>query len=192
MKRISHSDSKRDAILAAAIRLFARQGVDGASIRDIGRAAGVTEAALYKHFASKEAVAKAIFIHYSDLYARLIDEFAARPGPLRLRWDALVAELVHQFEADRFGILIIMQRHHTFAELSPDHRRPLEALADMIRHGVEAGELPPQTPPLTAILVFGAISRLALVIDQGMIDIAVTQEVKIELQQRLRSLVGLP
>ncbi|ATQ42735.1 TetR/AcrR family transcriptional regulator [Caulobacter mirabilis] len=44
------------AILEAAVALFAEQGVEGASIDQIARRAGVTRATLYRRWATKEAL----------------------------------------------------------------------------------------------------------------------------------------
>ena len=46
----------RQCILDAALDLFAREGYAGASIRQIARAVGITEAGLYAHFPSKRAL----------------------------------------------------------------------------------------------------------------------------------------
>lgn len=48
-------DTRRD-ILDAALELFAEQGFSGTSMRQIARAVGVRESALYHHFESKEAL----------------------------------------------------------------------------------------------------------------------------------------
>jgi len=48
-------------ILRAALKLFASRGLNGTSIRDIARESGYTNPALYKHFASKEALALHLF-----------------------------------------------------------------------------------------------------------------------------------
>src|SRR5690348_14244025 len=49
-------EQRRGRILAAATRVFARKGYDGASMSDIAEAAGVTKPVLYDHFASKDAL----------------------------------------------------------------------------------------------------------------------------------------
>lgn len=54
-KRMTASNRKQ-AILDAARPLFAQNGFHGTSVRDIARAADVSEALLYKHFPSKEAM----------------------------------------------------------------------------------------------------------------------------------------
>jgi len=47
---------RKQSILRAAVALFRERGYHGTSIRDIGSAAGVTSAALYRHFANKDQI----------------------------------------------------------------------------------------------------------------------------------------
>lgn len=46
----------RDRILQAAQKLFAAQGYDGTTTRDLAQAAGVAEGTLFRHFANKKAI----------------------------------------------------------------------------------------------------------------------------------------
>jgi AcrR family transcriptional regulator len=46
----------RDRILQAAQRLFAAQGFDGTTTRDLATAAGVAEGTLFRHFPNKKAI----------------------------------------------------------------------------------------------------------------------------------------
>lgn len=54
-KRMTADERKR-AILRAAAPIMAQAGLRGASVREIAEAAGVSEALLYKHFPSKQAL----------------------------------------------------------------------------------------------------------------------------------------
>ena len=58
------------AIRRAALRCFARSGVDGSTTRDIAEEMGFTEGALYRHFASKDEIARSVF---EECAAKLID-----------------------------------------------------------------------------------------------------------------------
>lgn len=60
---------KRRLILDAAQKVFAREGLEGSSLRLIAAEAGYTPAALYFHFQSKEAI-----------YAELLQESLGRLG----------------------------------------------------------------------------------------------------------------
>jgi AcrR family transcriptional regulator len=69
-KRIRLSSrERRRAIVAAVQGSFAAKGFDGTTTRELARAAGVSEALLYKHFPSKES-----------LYAAMLD--ACADGPM--------------------------------------------------------------------------------------------------------------
>jgi AcrR family transcriptional regulator len=44
----------QERLIAASLRLFAAQGVEGTSVQEIVAAAGVTKGAMYHYFASKD------------------------------------------------------------------------------------------------------------------------------------------
>lgn len=58
---------RRSRILIAAAPLFEKNGLEGTLVKDIAAAAGVSEALLYKHFPTKEALYGAIRSQYADL-----------------------------------------------------------------------------------------------------------------------------
>src|ERR1700721_893041 len=53
-KSLRKGPDRRRQIIAAASELFARNGFEGTSIRDIAAASGVLSGSLYYHFPSKE------------------------------------------------------------------------------------------------------------------------------------------
>jgi len=55
-----HSDTQRTAILAAAIRCFAKKGFHRATMRDVVRESGMSAGALYVYFKSKDELIEAI------------------------------------------------------------------------------------------------------------------------------------
>ena len=76
-------DKTRRRILSEAQRLFSRNGFHGASVREIARSAGLTEAAIYYHFRSKQAIVKALYEQRGFMAA--LDELEHLPGHLPLR-----------------------------------------------------------------------------------------------------------
>src|SRR5450631_135393 len=50
----------REHLLAVATEVLVRDGADGLSLRDVARRADVSAAAVYRHFASKEALVDAV------------------------------------------------------------------------------------------------------------------------------------
>src|SRR6185503_18500058 len=69
-----HSDadrpSRREQILRAAAQLFAERGARAVGVDDVGAAVGVTGPAIYRHFASKDAMLAEMLLRISE---RLLD-----------------------------------------------------------------------------------------------------------------------
>ena len=59
--RSEHAEATRRAVLAAARSSFGRKGYAQASVGEIADAARVTKGAVYHHFASKEALFRAVY-----------------------------------------------------------------------------------------------------------------------------------
>src|SRR5580658_3972564 len=60
------SPERRTAILRAVRRVFAEKGFDGTTTRELADAAGVSEALLFKHFPTKEALFSAMKLVVND------------------------------------------------------------------------------------------------------------------------------
>lgn len=58
----------KEKILRTALRLFSLRGYDAVSVRDISRELGITQAALYKHFKSKQDIFNTIYNKAAELY----------------------------------------------------------------------------------------------------------------------------
>jgi AcrR family transcriptional regulator len=62
--------SRREQILQAAAQLFAERGSRAVGVDDVGAAVGVTGPAIYRHFASKDAMLAEMLVRISE---RLLD-----------------------------------------------------------------------------------------------------------------------
>ena len=79
-KKLTGSD-RRESIIKAARPLFAQYGFQGASIRKIAKAAGVSEALLYQHFPGKDELYREILRYGTDVsmvFTEGLDQF--QPG----------------------------------------------------------------------------------------------------------------
>ena len=78
---------RREQLLEVALALFSERGFRGTSVRDITRAAGVTEAVLYHYFANKAdlwAAAVRAYAPFGNL-GQLLDEVDAVPLDVAMR-----------------------------------------------------------------------------------------------------------
>ena len=69
-------DKRRLQILQTAFDLFSRKGFSGTTTKDIAKAAGVSEAMVFKHFASKD-----------ELYGALIEAKTCNEGLSKRPWE---------------------------------------------------------------------------------------------------------
>ncbi len=63
----------RETILDEALRLFASKGIRETTVRDIARAVGITEGAIYRHFNSKDQIVLELFKQYSSELSERIE-----------------------------------------------------------------------------------------------------------------------
>jgi TetR/AcrR family transcriptional regulator len=81
-------EDRRRQILQVAIELFSRRGFGGTTTKQIADAAGVSEAIIFRHFATKQ-----------DLYAAILDFQAQEMG--RDQWMEELRELAEQEEDEK-------------------------------------------------------------------------------------------
>jgi len=101
--------SRRDDILATAAELFARRGFHGVSVADLGAACGISGPALYKHFASKDAMLAEMLVRISEELLEVgRDRVAAAPDP-----EAALAALVEwhvDFALTNRALIVVQDR----------------------------------------------------------------------------------
>ncbi len=117
---------RRAALLREAARLFAERGFPRVSLDDLGAAAGVSGPAVYKHFASKQAVLAAILVGASEgLLAGGRAVVASAGADARAALSRLVA-----FHVD-FALAnadVIRVQDHDLDSLADDDRHTVRAL----------------------------------------------------------------
>lgn len=120
--------SRRQQILDTAAGLFAARGFHGVSVADLGTACGISGPALYKHFASKEAILAEMLVSISE---ELLTEGRARVTAYGVDDDpaAAVRALVawHVDFALRHQPLIVVQ-DRDWESLPPQARERVRAL----------------------------------------------------------------
>lgn len=152
----------RPLIEHAALALFSRLGVELATTSAIAAEAGVSEAAIYRHFDSKEALAREIFArHYKALAAELTDTAQGHHG-LPARLHAMIAHVCALFDADpaRLRFLLLTQ-HQSLPVLDEDGNTPVDSVRAEIVRAIDQGEIPSQDPDLATALVFGLVLQPA-------------------------------
>ncbi|MGY0788882.1 TetR/AcrR family transcriptional regulator [Azospirillum argentinense] len=160
MSKDARSDA-RNKVRDAAIALFAQKGVKATTIRDIARAAGVSEGALYRHWASKEELAAALFAdEYTALSHSLREAAGSGPAPQRLRRVIAWAFGLVEAAPDRARFLLLSQ--HDALPLVPalmndGLETPVDAVCAIVGNGIAEGSIVDADREALAHTVIGAI-----------------------------------
>jgi AcrR family transcriptional regulator len=162
-------DERREAILTAALHIFARKGLAAARISDIAAAAGLSYGLVYHYFRDKDdlfvelvqrAVGGGVMVTQAALDAK---------GPPIERLHALCEEMVEGVRDDPEYLLLVIQAT-TQESLPEDAREPIARLSEqtyqnltaLIRECQAAGQVVGGDPYELTVLYFAVIQGLAL------------------------------
>lgn len=144
----ANTEAKRLAIIAAAIRCLARNGVAKTSIADICKEAGMRSGHLYYYFPSKDELLVAIMLFNEDEVADLIEHMLEGEGDIATKILAVHIEAEKQRSALGFTPVLRMELECYFSREGyegPDAdigSRLIEAIRQAIRQGIAEGQLP--------------------------------------------------
>ena len=165
-------EETQERLLDTAADLFATQGYAGVSMRDIARAVGITQAAIYHHFSNKDALYIAAIAYLFEQHTLGISEQLAAIDAPAQRLELLIGTMLEMMEKDpRFRLVYkrellqgdekkladIAENAFTafyeplytlMSELAPgsDPQLLIFSLAGMIFHHLEVRKLAPHLP----------------------------------------------
>jgi TetR/AcrR family transcriptional regulator, repressor of fatR-cypB operon len=142
---ISANDAPgKKRILSAALKLFVAQGLSETTVRDVAAKAKCTNPAIFKHFASKDALALHLFeCCYLALFEAVSRAIAAHKG-LKERQGELIAAYIDALARDSDAVLFAQENiRHFWPSVSPAIRRHsiLRLLREMLEDGQRHGEV---------------------------------------------------
>ena len=162
LRRLRYRQELRTLILDTAREMFLTEGFEAFSMRKLAEGVGYSPAALYQHFASKEAIFEALVDEsFSALLAAQghAAASAAEAGPIESLRRGLRANV-------RFGLEHPNEYRLAFL-MPPSSNRPQSAVTafDSLRRRVlacvEAGVLRPINPELAAQALWAAVHGVA-------------------------------
>lgn len=157
-----HAQARRDAILEAALRVFAELGFSAARMEQVAAAAGVSKAALYLYFPSKDALLQSVLERYSLLPEMPAMVAALKQTPPALGIPKLIAQswrLLRQRKGLAQVIVHEIQSHPGRARLFAERvgLPAYQSLAGYLEHWMERGHLRRQHALAAAQCLFGML-----------------------------------
>ena len=144
--------------------LFANKGFKGATTRSIAKSAGVSEAIIFRHFATKEDLYDAI-IEYT-VEKRLVQwDQEVTPGDnqdLRMMLKEYAESFISRNKQDPTFIRLMMYsslEDHKFREkfIQINRSSGLRAIRKELERGIQEGQYRPVDPRLTLLSFFGTL-----------------------------------
>ena len=152
---VNETQDTRQRIREAAIRVFAREGFDRASVKSIAVEAGVAVGSIYNHFEDKDDLLVSIFEEEFNARLSFLDELRSGSGPVLLQIEALIEahfQKVRQYP--ELAELLLYERFRPGGRLReriiPLQRRIVERIEEILRTGIDAGWVRPCQPRVVA------------------------------------------
>ncbi len=159
-------DAIRARIVVATHSLIAEKGYAGCSVALVADAAGVATGSVYRHFPDKGALFAEVFRTATQREVDAVAEAGAKPGSIEER----VARAVETFagralRSPRLAYALIAEPvdPQVEAERLVYRRAYRDIFAQVIADAVDAGDLPPQDPEVSAAAVVGAMAEALVV-----------------------------
>lgn len=126
-RTLSTAEARRETVLAAATRVFAARGIYGTPTTEVARAAGISQAYLFRLYPSKEALAVALV---ERIHERIHETFAQAAARAERTGEAVLPAMGRAYvELLKDRDLMLLQLHAHAA--SPD----VPAIRDAARDG---------------------------------------------------------
>ncbi len=158
------AEDRRNQILATATELFARQGFEGTTTRQIAERARVNEAIIFRHFPSKEELYWAVIEHQCQLsHGRADIEARLQSGTDDHETFVGIADdfLRRREQDDRLGRLLLftaLENHGLSHRFFQTHIAQLyERIGEYIRERIDAGAFRATDPVLAARAFLGML-----------------------------------
>jgi AcrR family transcriptional regulator len=156
--------SRQGEIRQAALSCFARLGYDGTRTRNIAEEAGVSEAALYRHWKSKEELAAELFADGMRGYAAELEAAAEAPAVTSERLTRVIERMIDLYQDQpHLSVFLIEQQPRFIAALPARFPYPLHVFERLVKAGQRKKEVKRGDPRLIAAIALGCVTRPILV-----------------------------
>ena len=189
--REQHAEETREAILAAARKLFTANGYDTSSIDEVAAAARVTSGALYHHFRNKREIMRAVF---EMLEGELKNRIVAAVSEAKSASEAMRLTLGALFEAcleDDIRSIVFEQAPRVLGWeewRAIDAEYAMELLLSLLSRLRKERKLGPYDDKVVATLFLGALAEAGLQIAQNRHDPRLQSQCEKILEAFLRGL----
>lgn len=151
-------------ILTEAVRIFARKGYEGASMRDIAEACGISKSLLYHHFTSKEEIYARVTVGATkELYLFVVERVPDHAAPSE-KIRAFMVATAEYFRRYRWAWIASTTafwndpERHRQKERMTRRDRYESYLRELIQEAIDAGEIRNVDVPMTGRMILSSLN----------------------------------
>ncbi|HEY8039724.1 MAG TPA: TetR/AcrR family transcriptional regulator [Polyangiaceae bacterium] len=167
---------KRERILDAAVRVFAKKGFHATRVSEVAKAAGVADGTIYLYFKSKDELLVSLFEDRVERLLAFMHQELPRTASASEKLRRIIELQLGLLEGERdlAEVITVILRQST--KLMKEYAAPkftayLDAIARVISDGQAAGELRGDVSPhLAARAIFGALDGITMTWALGKAD----------------------
>ncbi|MEM7519215.1 MAG: TetR/AcrR family transcriptional regulator [Myxococcota bacterium] len=159
---------KRERILQAAIRVFAKKGFYATKVSEIAKAASVADGTIYLYFQNKEAILVSVFDDRMKALLALLERISSSQRTSEEKVQRIMELQLGLLEEERDlaeVVTVNLRQSSTFLKqyAAPLFRRYLELMADVVAAGQRDGSFRKDlNPRVVARSLFGGLDGIAL------------------------------
>ena len=170
-RRPYHHGDLRRALLREAARAIRAEGVDGVTLRDVGKRLGVSRTALYRHFTDKSALLAAVAREGFQTFARDLREAWSGPGGGVAGFQAMGAAYVHFALTNPAHYRIMFggfkDLSKSDATLAAEADASFQVLLDALESLQHAGAIRTGDRPMLALFIWATVHGVAMLAIDG-------------------------
>jgi len=173
-KKYHHGDLK-NALIKAGVKILAEEGVNGLSLREVAKRAGVSHSAPYAHFRDRQSLIAAISTEgFKQLYDELdlaVSTYTGDPKQQLIEGALAYAQFALN-NTDTFKIMFsgVLEKEKDYPGFVEASRKAFERVLDIVRSCQNAGVLQSAPPELMAVSVWGQVHGIVCLALEGQIS----------------------
>jgi len=180
-----HHGDLKNALIRAGVKILAKEGVSGLSLRKVAKQAGVSHAAPYSHFADKQALIAAISTEgFKQLHKQIASarEVHSHDPATLLKETARSYIQFATNEPDRFKLMFssVIEKEKDYPEFVAASKENFQQLVNVVEACQQAGLLKSGPSDLMAISVWASVHGMITLILEGQVSHTVLKKNSID------------
>jgi len=155
--------STRKRLERCALTLFVKKGITATTIKDIAQKAGVAEGTLYRHYESKEELAKQLYLDAHSQNSAQVKAIIVDCHDIKQKIKIIVRFFCEKYDEDPivFNYLLLAQ-HEQIKALAEKEISAHDIVVTIFNDAIRKKEMPKRDSQICAIILLGILLQAAI------------------------------